>query len=116
MPYVDGEYISIKEYLQRKPAPSNSTLDTFGVKAAPAASPADVPEAKPVRTTRSAKAAKAAAKAATGVDAESLAPLPVGIKLADGETERPPVAQANTVSAHLNDADLVSGEDDEEVV
>lgn len=103
MPYINGVRVTLAEWRKQNPPKALSNL--FGDEDEPVPEP-DVPVAEPVRRKRATTKAKAAAAVATGVK------LPDGIQLPEDGIV-PPVAQANTQSTHLHDADLVLDEEEE---
>lgn len=99
MPYVDGKYMSKREWLAKF-----GRLDTLASRVDPKQEDEPAPaEAAPVQKPTRKGATKAIAKA-------------TGKRLPDGITEVPggtPVkpAEADTVSAHINDSDPVEVDD-----
>lgn len=108
MPFHDGKYYRLADWLALQPKKPDLLFgpdsETEEEEEAPA------PAAPTNKAKRAAsKGAKAAALAATGVTLD----LPPGIELAEGTHEVPPVSQADNVSTHLYDADLLEDEQEE---
>ncbi len=106
MPFIDGKHVKLSVWLAQRPEkPPLFGPDAEDVEVEEEEAPAQ-PSNKAKRAAS--KGAKAAALAATGVELD----LPPGIQLAEGTHEVPAVSQADNVSTHLYDADLI--EDEEE--
>ncbi len=107
MPFKDGKYIKLRDWLAERP----EKPPLFGPDAEDAEAEEEETPAQPTNKAKRAasKGAKAAALAATGVELN----LPPGIELAEGTKDIPPVSQADNVSTHLYDADLIEDEEQE---
>jgi len=91
MPFIEGKHVSLAVWHAAQPARPQHTSTLDGDPPA-IESPTVGQSAQAVGARKPTRKKSAAALAATGV---VLPDLPEGIELADGETERPPISQAN---------------------